>query len=98
MNRMAILICMTECVFALSSPVQAGKTAVIPCTRTPDGKIRHEQNDMLERAKQFAITDPRFFRINQFRKSGGVDQAGDIKGTCIIDFISEDEFNLNGRE
>ena len=75
-------------------PAQAEKTAVIPCTRTSDGTIVHEEADVQDRARQFAISDPRFYRVDQFRRANGPDDNGKTKGTCIIDFMSEDEFQI----
>jgi len=75
-------------------PACAEKTAVIPCTKTSDGTIVHEEADVQDRARQFAISDPRFFRIDQFRSAKGLNESGAAMGTCIIDFMSEDEFHI----
>jgi hypothetical protein len=72
----------------------AEKTAVIPCTRTSDGTVTHDEVDLQDRAREFAISDPRFFRVNQFRKTPGPNEGEKGNGTCIIHFMSEDEFNV----
>jgi hypothetical protein len=81
-------------VLALGSTCQAEKTAVISCMKASDGTIRYEKQDFEASAKQFAIADPRFYKIDQFRKLKGPDSRGNIRGTCIVDFMSEDEFNM----
>jgi hypothetical protein len=75
-------------------PACAEKTAVIPCTKTSDGTIVHEEADVQDRARQFAISDPRFYRIDQFRSAKGLNESGAVMGTCIIDFMSEAEFHI----
>ncbi|GLI95574.1 hypothetical protein LMG27198_45660 [Methylocystis echinoides] len=73
---------------------RAEKTAVIPCTRTSDGTVIHDEVDLQDRARQFAISDPRFVRVDQFRKTPGPNEDEKVTGTCIIHFMSEDEFNV----
>ncbi|GLI94415.1 hypothetical protein [Methylocystis echinoides] len=72
----------------------AEKTAVIPCTRTSDGAVIYEEVDLQDSARQFAIIDPRFFRVDRFKRTPGPSEDEGAKGTCIIHFMSEDEFNV----
>lgn len=93
MYRKSVSICVVASSLALGCPAQAGKTAVIPCATSADGTIVHEKKDIENRAKQFAISNPKFYRINQFRKTEEMKASGITRGTCIIEFMSEDEFN-----
>jgi hypothetical protein len=86
--------CVIAWILLVGCPAQAGKTAVINCTKATDGTILHEKEDVEDSARQFAIYNPQFYRINQFRKGHEVDAQGNQKGTCIIDFMSEAEFNF----
>lgn len=78
--------------FALGT-AHAEKTSVMPCTRTSNGSVIFDDSDLQSRAREFAITQPRFFKVDQFRKTSGSNEDENSKGTCIIHFMSEEEFN-----
>lgn len=93
MYKKSISISILAYCLTLGFPAKAGKTAVIPCAKSSDGAIVHEMKDVENRARQFAISHPKFYRINQFRKTHEMNASGIMRGTCIIEFMSEDEFN-----